>query len=295
MLKLKNQLEALDKSILIDMIIQLSESSFDNKKMINLSLASNNPMKVAKMLMKAVSTLEKAAPRYDYKEANRVSHEIEHIVSQVEKYLLGKAPNLAIDILKELISIDDILFDHIDDSYGAMGCAYTYLYSVLDQAFASSDESPESIAEYLIETYLDDEYGCRHSLFHEINHCLKDEKAIFLEKAVLNHPMKPYLKSDILKKTADLSNDVDKYIQAVSMNLPINPSDACEVAKRLLKANRPNEAIDWLSHVQNGCYQAVDRDKLLVQAYEASGSPERAQRLRWDIFDKFCDVESYKN
>jgi hypothetical protein len=52
--------------------------------MINLSLASNNPMKVAKVLMKAVNRLEKAAPRYDYKEANRVSNEIDHIVSQVE-------------------------------------------------------------------------------------------------------------------------------------------------------------------------------------------------------------------
>lgn len=239
-------------------------------------------------------SLDKTAHTYDYKQSNEVSDIIYDIIGKVDKHLVSQTPDLAIVILKGLIKIDGKLFDHIDDSYGYLGTAYYSLYEVLDKAFTNSNETPEEIAKYVIETYLHDDYGNRSDILKQINTCLQGEKALVLEKVIANYNMEPYYQTAIRKKLSDLSGDVDKYIQAIKNDGHLDSSDICDIAERLLKANRPQEAIDWLLKIKNGNYGARSKDSLLVEAYQSSGSKEKAQQLRWEIFKKHCYIDDYK-
>jgi len=293
MKKLKDELQDLPTSELIDIIIQLTDRSDKNTTLINTLLASHHPKKLADLLIKQVKSLSKTAPSYDYKQSAALSEQIYDIVAQVDDHLVKKAPDLAVQILKLLIKIDKKLFDHIDDSYGNLGSAYYSLYETLDKAFAASNSEPEVIAKYLIETYLDDDYGNRSDIIRQIKTCLQGEKSAALETIMGNYQMKDYQKADIRKKVADLSGNVSKYIEAIKNSGRVDSSDICDIAERLLKAGQTEQSIDWLMKIKKTDFRSGRKDNLLIKAYEHLGNTEKAQELRWDIFKEFCFIEYY--
>ena len=294
MKKLKNELQALPASELIDIIIQLTSQSDKNITLVNTLLASHHPEKLAKLLMKQVKLLSKSAQSYDYKQSQEVADIIFDIITEVDDHLVKKAPDLAIQILKHLIQLDKKLFDHIDDSYGNLGTAYYSLYETLDKAFAESSSDPEMIAKYLIETYLDDDYGNRSDILRQIKTCLQGEKANALETMLGNYQMDAYQETEIRKKVADLSGNISKYIEAIENSGRIDSSDICDIAERFLKAGQPQQSIDWLMRIKENDHGADTKNNLLVDAYEQLGNKEKAQELRWEIFNKFCFIEDYK-
>ncbi len=153
MKNITEKLEALEKNDLIEITIDMANSSEKTAKFLDNLLASKDPKQLARLLKKDVALLSKSAHSYDYKQGNEVSNIIYEIIGQVEKHLVAQAPELGVDILKRLIQVDTKLFDHIDDSYGYLGTAYYSLYKVLDKAFANSSISADEIAKYIIETY----------------------------------------------------------------------------------------------------------------------------------------------
>ena len=289
------QLEKSTKNHLIDIIIQLSEKSPSNMKDIKTMLASHDPEKLSSLLMREVKSLSQSSHNYDYNQSKEVSDIIYDVMEKVDSHLVIDAPDLAIKIIKALIDLDKKLFDHIDDSYGNLGIAYFSLYAVLDIAFLNSSESADDIAKYIVETYLDDPYGNRSDIIRQINLCLQGEKSFALERVIAGHEMNNCHEVVLRKKFADLSGDVDKYIEVVDSDKNINSSSLCEIAERLLNADRPQEAIVWLLKIEDDDYRSQEKNSLLVKAYQNVGDEDKAQELRWQTFEKYCYVEDYNS
>ena len=293
-MSVKDKLRKLSKGELITLVNDLSDNSGENLKYIKSELASNEPVKLANLLEKEISMLSKRAHMYDYYQSEKVSNIIYDIINKVEKHLITKAPDLAVGILQKLIAIDHKLFDHIDDSYGNLGTAYYSLFEILDKAFANSSFSAQDIATYVVKTYIDDEYGNRSDILRQINTSLAGDKSIELNKIVESSNIDTYEAREILKKAADLSNDVDKYIKAIdSREENIRSQDVCDVSERLIKAARYQEAREWLSRIEGDEYNSDKRDKLLLDSYQNEGNILEAQKIRWKIFEKHFDYEVY--
>lgn len=295
MSKAIEQLQKLSSKNQVDIIVNLMEQSNKNEKIVKTALASHDPKKLATLLTKEVNTLKKTASSYDYNEGDEVSDIIYSIIKKVDKHLVEQKPELAIDVLKKLIAIDKKLFDHIDDSYGYLSTAYYSLYEVLDSSFSFSNESPEEIAKYIIETFLDDSYGNRSDLLRQLKLSLQGKKALALETLIKNYKTDSYKAKVILEKAADLANDVDKYINIIKSNGKMSVADICEISEHLIRVGRFQEAANWLLGIQDAHdYKAELKDALLVTAYDGMGKAEEAQKLRWKMFKRNCSVNKYK-
>lgn len=93
---------------------------------------------------------------------------------------------------------------------------------------------------------------------------------------------------------ADIEGDVDDYIAAMregGMEAACTP----DIAKRLIRAGRPGEAIDWLKRSR----RPFDDDDsahidLTIEALEALGKKDEAQDARARYFEKTLNVESLR-
>jgi hypothetical protein len=93
---------------------------------------------------------------------------------------------------------------------------------------------------------------------------------------------------------ADIDRDVDEYIAAMresGMEAAYTP----DIAERLIRAGRPDEAIDWLKRSR----RPFDDDDtahidLMVEALEGLGKKAEAQDARWRYFEKTLNVESLR-
>ena len=70
---------------------------------------------------------------------------------------------------------------------------------------------------------------------------------------------------------------------------------APDIAKKLIRAGRPGEAIDWLKRSR----RPFDDDDtthidLMVEALEALGKKDEAQDARWRYFEKSLNVDSLR-
>ena len=92
---------------------------------------------------------------------------------------------------------------------------------------------------------------------------------------------------------ADLDNDADAFIIAIHAG-GMESTHALHVARRLLAANRPAEALDWLDkpgrRVEDEGNARADTD-LRIGALEALGRRDEAQSIRWRHFERFLSAE----
>lgn len=90
---------------------------------------------------------------------------------------------------------------------------------------------------------------------------------------------------------ADLEGDVDRYIAALCQG-GLERAFIADIAGRLITSGRPTEALEWLSRST----RVLDEEDtaqidLQVQALEALGRMDDAQKARWTYFQKTLNIE----
>lgn len=92
---------------------------------------------------------------------------------------------------------------------------------------------------------------------------------------------------------ADLENNADAFITAIRAG-GMESTHALDVAGRLIAANRPAEALDWLDkprrRVEDEGDDGADTD-LRIAALDALGRKDEAQAVRWRHFERFLSAE----
>jgi hypothetical protein len=88
----------------------------------------------------------------------------------------------------------------------------------------------------------------------------------------------------VLAMLADSEGDVDAYIDAAQRG-GVAMVQATDIALRLIKAGRPEEALGWLDQAQGS--HAADEDTVVdlrLSALQALGRKDEAQAQRWSSF-----------
>ena len=91
---------------------------------------------------------------------------------------------------------------------------------------------------------------------------------------------------------ADLENDAYAFITAIRAG-GMESTHALDVAERLIAANQPAEALDWLDKPRGREGEddhGADTD-LRITALEALGRKDEAQSTRWRHFERFLSAE----
>lgn len=300
--QLEQKIENLDQKQLSDLVKLLVSSSSDAKKQTELFIASFDPKKASSIINKLITSFKNWVKRADFYDSREASRRIEEITIPIERYLLRNAPDLAVIALQKIIEQDQNVFRRIDDSYGWVGSQYTECFKLLDAAFSLSTISPDQIAKYLVDTYINDEYGGRSYLFDHVKLALQGERAESLKKVIeeyaASNKLSSYQEEGMRLCYADLIKDVDLYIDIVrKFSDPPSLNDICDIARRLISHFRSEEAITWLTEYDvkvNEGHLRSRKINLLEEAYCLEGDTENAKKLLWDYFTQTQSADYFK-
>ena len=247
-----------------------------------------------------------------WNEASSFAREIDQIRATVVDDLAPRAPRLGADLLADLVHTSGEVFERADDSGGAIGDVYREMVEDWGRVWSRiPGRRPEALAATVLREFRDDDYGVKGGIIAAFADALGESglEALrgLLEAEIEKLPV-PQPKAEGgwgherfaltrgLAEVADARHDVDGYVEAVSLGGDPERR-AIEVARRMLAAGRPDEALDWLDRAgggRHGSGQAGDID-LRIEALEALGRDAEAQAARWDWFGRTLSLEHFRD
>ncbi|ODN41619.1 DUF6880 family protein [Piscirickettsia litoralis] len=258
-----------------------------------------------------------------------MAYQIDQIIAAVNKNLLEQAPELAAEVLELLITSDNVVFERADDSNGDLGGCYRYAVECWGKTWAQVEKiDQKKLAEKIFDVALDNDYGVRDNTISKFKQALNKAGVDHLERLIKEtlSKVKPpkerkkpktieniifYLDRDdivelkeigrhsrlktALQEIADLRGSVDDYIDLLRQESPeLHAYQIIEIAKRLIKAWRSKEAIDYLVSCDEALHYQHEINKLLIEAYELEGLGKEAQKIRWQEFEQHLDAKSFQ-
>ena len=240
-------------------------------------------------------------------EASSFAHEIDQIRVAIVDDLVPRAPRAGADLLADLIHTSDEVYERADDSDGAIGDMYREAIDDWGRAWCRIlGRQPEALAATVLHEFRDDDYGIKDGIIAAFADALGESGLEALrklleaeiEKLPVSQPKaegswdhERFVLAHGLAEVADARHDVDAYIEAVSLGG--HPEQrAIEVARRMLAAQRPSEALDWLDRAGSRRHEPGDVD-LRIAALEALDRGAEAQAARWDWVEKTLSLDHF--
>jgi hypothetical protein len=260
---------------------------------------------------KTVHRQIRALTRHDFvawDEAPSLAADIDTLRDDIVQELLPESPKEAAELLGEVVAAEGRIFEAVDDSDGEVGGALSRVVVDWGRAWAGvEDVDPEALADLVMTASAGNDYGTRDRLVPAFAPALGEGGLHHLEqraraKLAKRPPRKDRDSRDwdpersrlahILTDIADVRNDPDLFVEALRLGGVVAPY-AVEIAKRMLDAGRPEEALEWST---DGDERDPDRglDVMLVKAsaLEALGRLDEAQRVRWCRVEACLDPEA---
>ncbi len=279
------------------------------KKHLNAALAGSKGSKaIIAMIDRRLSALEKARSSIDWDKTKAFAQDLRAAVDNITNELGSIDPEAAIDRLLRFIATSNSVFNRVDDSNGTVQRVYeTALYSIgtLSGKLSASESQklPLSIMTALAKIkyeYLD------HIIRLVINdiptEAIKNWDGILLDKysyfVGLRKPEKDdwNLENNISvfrecrQIIAEARGDLDGVI-ALETTKKLYMQNNFYIAKRLLEANRPEEALVWIrkkiqiiENTDKRDLSSKDNTMLEASILDKLNKKNEAQMLRWDSF-----------
>jgi Family of unknown function (DUF6880) len=279
---------------LATMLVEHASTDDSLARKLQLALAAGaGEDSLVEALTRRVRELGRGDRFIDWNEASSLAREIDQIRATIVDDLAPRAPRMGADLLADLVHTSDEVFERADDSGGAIGDVYREAIEDWGQVWCRiPGRRPEALAATVLREFRDDDYGVKGGIIAAFADALGESglEALrgLLEAEIEKLPV-PQPKAEGgwdherfaltrgLAEVADARHDVDGYVEAVSLGGDPERR-AIEVARRMLAAGRPDEALDWLDRAGGGRHgpgQPGDID-LRIEALEALGRDAEA-------------------
>ena len=294
---------------LATMLIEHAATDTSLAKKLKLALAAGaGKDSLVKALAQRIRELRRDDRFIKWDEASSFAHEIDQIRAAIIDDLVPRAPRAGADLLADLIHTSDEVFERADDSDGAIGDVYREAIEDWGRAWCRiAGRQPEALAASVLHEFRDDDYGIKDGIIAAFADALGESglEALrrLLEAEIEKLPVSPpkaegswdhrrFVLARGLAEVADARHDVDAYVEAVTRG-GYPEQRASEVARRMLAAKRPGEALDWLDRAGSRRRELGDID-LRIEALEALGRDAEAQIARWDWFETTLSLDHFR-
>ena len=276
------ELEALGAERLAELLVEVSTGNVGVKRRIRLELASlQSPDQVAKEIRKRLTTIARSRSFVDWQNRRGLVDDLEAqrraIVQQVAKV----DPAEALDLMWRFMALANSVFARCDDSSGTVISIFRAACRDLGEMAQAAKVSPEDVVERAFNALIDNDYGQYDELIAVLTPTLGPTgldqlkgRFIALSKVPPEKPSdkdrkvigwgsgRPLYADDLanrhrdsvirlaLQEIADAQGDVDAFIAQQSEKARTVPAIAAEIAQRLLKAGRAEEAWSAINAVE---------------------------------------------
>jgi hypothetical protein len=314
-----NDLEVLGAERLAELLVEVSTGNAAVKRRIRLELAGLQSLdQVAKEIRKRLTTIERSRSFVDWQNRRELVDDLE--VQRRAIVQVAKAdPGEGLDLMWRFMALANSVFARCDDSSGSVGSIFHAACHDLGEMAVASKASPEELAERAFNALMDNEYGQHDELIAVLTPALGPTgldqlKGRFLELTKVR-PERPkdadrrvigwgdggplyadeianrHRESAIrlaLQEIADAQGDVDAFIAQQSEKARTAPAIAAEIAQRLLKAGRAEEAWNAINAVdeKRPGWIPFEWEQVRVEVMEALGRKAEAQAFRWSCFER---------
>ena len=313
-------LEALGAERLAELLIEISTGNAAAKRRLRLALAgAQSPDEVAKEVRKRLTTIARSRSFVDWQNRRSLVEDLETqrraIVDQVAK----ADPAEALELIWRLMALANPVFGRCDDSSGTVIGIFHAACRDLGEIAQAAKLAPEVLAERAFSALNENDYGQYDDLIATLSPALGPtgleqlkERFLELSKAPLEKPKDKdrrvigwgvggavYVDQIssrrrettirlALQEIADAQGDVDAFITQQSEAAKTVPGVAAEIARRLLEANRANEAWNAINTVDENRpgWIPFEWEEVRLDVMESLGRKDEAQAFRWQCFER---------
>ena len=304
---------------LAGILMELAEEQPAIKRRLRLELAGAAGGEiVAAEIGKRLTTLRSAHAFVDWQKRPDFVRDLDLMRATIAERIAPTRPDLALDLMWRFMTVAEPVINRVDDSNGSVGEVFRAACEDLGTIAARAKPDPQELAARVFSAIMKNDYGEFDRLVPAIFPALGAVGVAALKARLLaalpKRPAKDHYDHQAaavrraLQDLADGEGDVDGYVALVPDEARKRSTIAAEIGRRLLTAGRAAEAIAALERAtpeqrtrgsdwDDDTYRLVqdrrsaDWESVYLDALDATGRAERAQRLRWAAFEERLSTE----
>ncbi len=293
-------LEVLGVERLAELLIEITTDDAAAKRRLRLELAGREgPAAVAGEVRKRLATIMRSHSFVDRERMPSLARDLETqrraIVDQVAKH----DPVEGLDLIWRFLELAAPVFERCDDGDGMAGDVFGLAAHDLGEIAKKAKPSPTTLADDVFQALVANDYGQYDPLIYVLAPVLGRKGLERLKQRMRSEqPADSRVRRLALRDVADAQGDVDAYIAQYDEETRKIPKIAVEIARRLLAADRADEA--WQALEAAGPRSAVrhaqgwldfEWEDARIEVLEALGRHEDAQQARWTCFEHSLSPE----
>jgi hypothetical protein len=302
---------------LAELLIEEAERNRQLKQAVDMALAAESgSAEVGHQIRKRLAQIGRSEAFVTSEKARELAIELGRLRSAIVETIGAGNPNLACELLWQLIDLHSSVFERLDDSSGRVGDLFRSACGDLGPLLKRAKIKPGKLAPMVLQRIVDNGYGIYDGIVLTLSAALGREGRKILrqlleerrqahlvsEKRVAIRPGQfDYTLSGLLlalRDIADCESDVDAFIDTYEGFDLTNPAYATEIAQRLLRAGRPQEALHYLDqgapNERNRQFKALEWCDVRIGVLDALGRKDDTQALRFALFDRHLSAPHLK-
>lgn len=292
---------------------------------------------LASTIRKRLNTISRAQSNLSTQKSRELATELDRMRESIVAGVGPTAPKDAADLLWQLLDLHVSVIERCDYQSNATSDVFSTACDDLGTVMASTSIPPTTVADQVYPRLMDNHYDVLDGLLEVMAESLGSEGLEALQRRVRHDrdvrlaerakqekygngqtpvefmiggrraygfssqrfdPVLSRLRH-LLCDIADLRGDVDAYIAALDDEEKTTPTSATQIAARLIKAERFQEALDALdtgapSHDRPSS-QDIEWLSMRALALDGVGRPDDAQAIRWQAFETHLEPEALRD
>ena len=308
-----DNLATLGTERLAAILVELADGDAEIKRRLRLELAAKEGGdSIAAEIGKRIAALRSARSFVDWQKRRGFVRDLDLQRAMIADRVAAMRADLALELMWRFLDLAEPVINRVDDSNGSVGDVFRSACEDLGAIAVRAKPDPVALADRVHDALLANDHGAYDGLVPVMLPALGDAGAAHLKgrlAQVLANPSKAGGRDgradagrQALQDIADGQADVDAYIALVPVTERSRPHVGAEIGRRLLAAGRAAEALAALEAARpkrraararddEGLYLAGYGDgsaweEAYIEALDATGEPEQAQRLRWAAFEE---------
>jgi hypothetical protein len=301
-------LAALGAAPLAAMLVEHAETDPVLRKKLRILLAGTEGVgKLAAEIDKRIQTIGRSRSVFDWDRRKPLVQELDHLRTTIVTTLAVLTPEGAAERLWAFIGIGDSVIGRVGDGVSDVEDVFGRAMEDLGRLCAALPPGdPRELARRVLAFCDSNGFGSTDALIHHLGQALGAEGRAELRRATeaALKSLPPAARPDDwrgdgqrrhlasrLALLADLEQDADAYIASIRAG-GMESTHGVEIAARLMTANRPAEALEWLAKSLRRWEDADSRHvDLMIAALDALGRQDEAQATRWNYFERMLSAE----
>ena len=294
------------------------------KRRLRLELAgASSPTKLIAEITRRLATLARSRGFVEGPARRTLIQDLDTQRRAIVEQVAPRQPAEALDLMWRFAMLATPILERVDDSGGAIAPIFSLAVDDLAALATAARPDPRHLADQTFHALTLDGFGLLDGLVVALARVLGPaglehlkQRVLALSKQPVPRPPEkdrkvvgyasrgPVYEDEIkesgrvgtvrsaLRAIADAQGDVDAYIAQFDAPARQVPRIAADIARRLVAANRAEEALQVLGASEpRGAWRDPAWDAARIEALEALGRAEEAQAARWATFERSLSPE----